>query len=50
MPKADPSSWARPESIAETLLFLASDKAGQINGATIPVGTGGGTSVGRRSS
>ena len=42
MPKADPSFWARPESIAETLLFLASDKAAQISGAALPVGTGGG--------
>lgn len=41
-PKGDPSFWARPESIAETLLFLASDKATQISGAAIPVGTGGG--------
>lgn len=48
MPAADPSSWAKPEAIAETLLFLASDKAGQISGAAIPVGTGGGaTSAGK---
>ncbi|BFU92742.1 MAG: 3-oxoacyl-(ACP) reductase [Nitrospira sp.] len=47
MPAADPSSWAKPEAIAETLLFLASDKAGQISGAAIPVGAGGGaTSAG----
>ena len=38
MPMADPSKWARPESIAQTLVFLASDKADQINGALIPVG------------
>ena len=42
MPQTDPSTWTKPESIAETLLFLASDEAGQINGAMIPVGTGGG--------
>ncbi|MDF0652455.1 MAG: SDR family NAD(P)-dependent oxidoreductase [Nitrospira sp.] len=42
MPQTDPSTWAKPESIAETLLFLTSDEAGQINGATIPVGTGSG--------
>ncbi len=42
MPKADSSSWAKPESIAKTLLFLASDEANQISGAAIPVGTGGG--------
>ena len=48
MPEADPSGWAKPEAIAETLLFLASDEAGQISGAAIPVGTGGGvTSVGK---
>jgi NAD(P)-dependent dehydrogenase (short-subunit alcohol dehydrogenase family) len=42
MPDADPSKWARPESIAQTLIFLASDEAIQINGATVPIGTGGG--------
>lgn len=48
MPHTDPSTWAKPESIADTLLFLASDEAGQINGAAIPVGTGGGaTSAGK---
>ena len=38
MPTADPSKWARPESIARTLVFLASDDARQINGALIPIG------------
>ena len=38
MPDADPSKWARPESIAQTLLFLASNEASQINGALIPIG------------
>jgi NAD(P)-dependent dehydrogenase (short-subunit alcohol dehydrogenase family) len=38
MPAADPSKWARPESIARTLMFLASDDANQINGALIPMG------------
>lgn len=42
MPAVDPSTWAKPESIAETLLFLASDGAGQINGAAVPIGTHGG--------
>ena len=37
MPQADPSKWARPESIAQTLVFLASDEAMQINGALIPI-------------
>jgi NAD(P)-dependent dehydrogenase (short-subunit alcohol dehydrogenase family) len=38
MPAADPSKWARPDSIAHTLTFLASDAASQINGALIPIG------------
>jgi NAD(P)-dependent dehydrogenase (short-subunit alcohol dehydrogenase family) len=38
MPAADPSKWARPEAIARTLRFLASDDASQINGALIPIG------------
>ena len=38
MPDADLSKWARPESIAQTLIFLASDEAIQINGALIPIG------------
>jgi NAD(P)-dependent dehydrogenase (short-subunit alcohol dehydrogenase family) len=38
MPTADPSKWVRPESIAQTVLFLASDEAGQVNGALVPVG------------
>lgn len=42
MPEADPSTWTKPESIAEALLFLASEEAGQISGAAIPVGTGEG--------
>jgi len=38
MPMADPSKWVRPESVAQTLLFLMSDEAAQINGALIPIG------------
>jgi NAD(P)-dependent dehydrogenase (short-subunit alcohol dehydrogenase family) len=38
MPTADPSRWARPDSIAQTLTFLASDAASQIKGALIPIG------------
>ncbi|MDF0642637.1 MAG: SDR family NAD(P)-dependent oxidoreductase [Nitrospira sp.] len=37
MPDADPSTWVRPGSIAQTLMFLASDEAAQINGALIPI-------------
>jgi NAD(P)-dependent dehydrogenase (short-subunit alcohol dehydrogenase family) len=39
MPDVDPSTWTKPESIADTLLFLASEEAGQICGAAIPVGS-----------
>ena len=39
MPNADPSKWVRPESIAQLLIFLASEEAGQLNGALIPVGS-----------
>ena len=42
MPQTDPSTWTKPESIAHTLLFLASDEAAQINGATVPIGRGAG--------
>jgi NAD(P)-dependent dehydrogenase (short-subunit alcohol dehydrogenase family) len=38
MPNADPSKWVRPEVIARTLVFLASDDAFQVNGALIPIG------------
>ncbi len=38
MPDADPSKWVRPESIAQLLVFLASEEASQLNGALIPVG------------
>jgi NAD(P)-dependent dehydrogenase (short-subunit alcohol dehydrogenase family) len=37
MPKADFSKWVKPESIAELLVFLASDKAGDLSGAAIPI-------------
>jgi NAD(P)-dependent dehydrogenase (short-subunit alcohol dehydrogenase family) len=43
MPEVDPSTWTKPESITETLLFLASEEADQVSGAAIPVGTNGGT-------
>jgi len=38
IPETDRSNWALPESIARTLVFLASDDASQINGALIPIG------------
>lgn len=37
MPNADYSRWVTPESLAEVILFLASDAARDINGASIPV-------------
>jgi NAD(P)-dependent dehydrogenase (short-subunit alcohol dehydrogenase family) len=37
MPDADFTKWVTPEAVAEALLFLASDAAGAINGAAVPV-------------
>jgi NAD(P)-dependent dehydrogenase (short-subunit alcohol dehydrogenase family) len=37
MPKADHSRWVPPQQIADTILFLCSDKALEIKGACIPV-------------
>jgi NAD(P)-dependent dehydrogenase (short-subunit alcohol dehydrogenase family) len=37
MPKADFSRWTQPRAIAEVLVFLASEAAGAVNGAQIPV-------------
>jgi len=37
MPKADFSRWVRPESIAKTLVWLASREAGDVSGAVIPI-------------
>lgn len=37
MPKADPSKWVAPESIAGVILFLCSPAARDISGAAIPV-------------
>src|SRR5690606_7428623 len=36
-PDADYSRWVKPQSIAEVILFLASDASRAINGAAIPV-------------
>lgn len=38
MPEADPAKWVQPKSIADLIEFLVSDRAGQLNGALIPVG------------
>ena len=37
MPNADFSRWAQPADVAEVILWLAGEQAGQITGATIPV-------------
>jgi NAD(P)-dependent dehydrogenase (short-subunit alcohol dehydrogenase family) len=37
MPNVDPSRWVRPEEIAATLVFLASDAAGATSGAIVPI-------------
>jgi NAD(P)-dependent dehydrogenase (short-subunit alcohol dehydrogenase family) len=37
MPKADFSKWAKPEEIARVIVFLCSDDAAVIHGASIPV-------------
>jgi NAD(P)-dependent dehydrogenase (short-subunit alcohol dehydrogenase family) len=37
MPKADYSRWVQPASIADVILFLASDAARDIHGAALPV-------------
>lgn len=37
MPEADFSDWVQPESLADVILFLCSDKARDIHGASIPV-------------
>ncbi len=37
MPKADFAKWPKPEDIANVIVFLASDEAGVIHGASIPV-------------
>ncbi|MDR3741126.1 MAG: SDR family NAD(P)-dependent oxidoreductase [Terracidiphilus sp.] len=37
MPDADFSKWPKPEEIAEVVLWLASDAAKLVNGATVPV-------------
>lgn len=37
MPEADFDTWVKPESLADVILFLASDAARDIHGAAIPV-------------
>lgn len=37
MPKANTSKWVKPESMAEVILFLASEAARDIHGVSLPV-------------
>ena len=37
MPTADFSRWVQPESIAKSLVWLASKEAGDVSGAVIPI-------------
>jgi NAD(P)-dependent dehydrogenase (short-subunit alcohol dehydrogenase family) len=37
MPKADVSAWVQPRDLAAVMLFLASQEAGAVTGALIPV-------------
>jgi NAD(P)-dependent dehydrogenase (short-subunit alcohol dehydrogenase family) len=37
MPKADPKRWVAPGDLANVIVFLASDEARAIHGATLPV-------------
>ena len=37
MPRADFSKWVRPQSLANAILFLVSEEAGEVNGAQLPV-------------
>ena len=37
MPKSDFTKWVKPEELAEVILFLASDAAGAVTGALLPV-------------
>jgi NAD(P)-dependent dehydrogenase (short-subunit alcohol dehydrogenase family) len=37
MPKADPRRWVAPEDVASAIVFLASDAARAIYGASVPV-------------
>lgn len=37
MPKADPSTWVRPEELASLILFLCSEESSGVTGTAIPV-------------
>jgi NAD(P)-dependent dehydrogenase (short-subunit alcohol dehydrogenase family) len=37
MPKADPKRWIAPQDLANVILFLCSEDARAVHGATLPV-------------
>lgn len=37
MPKADPKRWVEPRALADVIVFLASDRARAVHGASVPV-------------
>lgn len=37
MPDADPARWVAPDDLAAAILFLASEQARAIHGASLPV-------------
>ncbi|OGB48050.1 MAG: hypothetical protein A3E51_21810 [Burkholderiales bacterium RIFCSPHIGHO2_12_FULL_67_38] len=37
MPAADPTQWVTPQALADVMVFLASDAARAVHGASIPV-------------
>ncbi|MDT4865066.1 hypothetical protein FQZ97_998500 [compost metagenome] len=37
MPEADPTQWVAPQALADVMVFLASDAARAVHGASIPV-------------
>jgi NAD(P)-dependent dehydrogenase (short-subunit alcohol dehydrogenase family) len=37
MPDADPGRWVAPAALADVIVFLASDAARAIHGASVPV-------------
>ena len=37
MPKADPSTWVKPEEIADVIAFLVSDAARAVTGVSLPI-------------